>query len=790
MSNVKELSLKDKTSLTIGDGVWRTHAVGNIPAVLMTDGPHGLRKQSDDASINDSIKATCFPTACAVASSWNVHNAQRIAASIAEEALSENVNMVLGPGLNIKRSPLCGRNFEYFSEDPILSGHFAAAYVNGMQQRGVGSCVKHFAVNSQETRRCTVDALVDERALREIYLSAFEYVVKNSQPYAVMASYNKINGTYSTENSKLLTEILRGEWHFDGMVVSDWGACYNSAKAIGAGMDLEMPGEPSGYHRKAAENAVKDGSLCESSLDAACERVADFAKKCSKQASVDHAPLFDHAEICREVAADSAVLLKNDENILPLDASSDFCVIGALAEQPRYQGAGSSHINTFCENFLSVLSEEGHKVRFATGYRVDTEQVDEKLQQEAVELAKKHHTVLFFGGLTDMFEGEGYDRKTLAIPQNQQVLLQKLREVTQDIVFVSFAGSPFEMPWLPCAKALLHMYLGGQEVMHAAYDLIFGKVSPCGRLAETFPLKLSDTPSYGYFASNRYFDEHRESIFVGYRYYDTFGVPVLFPFGYGLSYSSFEYSDLHVVSMSKGFEVDFKIKNVGGRDAAEVVQLYVDNPCDGRILRAKRELRAFSKVYLRSGESTEVHFGLSERDFSVFDNGAFAAVNGTYEICVCKNVLETLLSERVNVDFGKDFFGRNDKTLYPEYFQASFETFAVSDETFRKLLGYQPKTPSVPARGEFTLTNTLEDMASSVGLVRTVLKAVAKSAAKNSPSGSSDDPVAQMTVRAALETPLTSLMTMGRVPAKYVLFLLHHANRHPFKALKALFGKL
>ncbi len=784
MADIESLSLKEKSLLVSGDGAWHTHAVGNIPAVMMTDGPHGLRKQADGAEINDSIKATCFPPACAVASSWNVHNAAKVAQCIAEEALYENVDMVLGPGLNIKRSPLCGRNFEYFSEDPVLAGQFAAAYVNGMQSRGVGSCIKHFAVNSQETRRMTVDALVDERALREIYLSAFEYAVKYSRPFAVMASYNKVNGTYATENKHLLTEILRNEWHFDGMVVSDWGASYNTPKALAAGMDLEMPEESSGYHRKLVENAAKDN--CEA-LNVACGRVAKFIERCSAQSSADVSWRFDHDRVCEEVAEDSAVLLKNEDNILPLGIESDFCVVGGLAESPRFQGAGSSHINAFCKNFLLVLSDMGHKVHFAAGYNVNTNEVDENLQQEAVELAKKHNTVLFFGGLTDIAEGEGYDRKSLEIPQNQQVLLKKLSEVTSEIVFVSFAGSPFAMPWLNQIKGLLHMYLGGQNVMQAAYNLIFGKVSPSGRLAETFPQKLQDTPCFNYFAQSGRFDEHRESIFVGYRYYNTFNVPVLFPFGYGLSYSAFEYSNFTVSNLPKGFEISLVVKNCGQTNAAEVVQLYVDNPC-GNLMRAKRELKAFSKVYLRAGESEEVHFVLCERDFSIYAEDKFVAVNGTYAISVCKNAEETILSQNVTVSFGEDL-SQNDKELYPDYFEPPKTPFTVSDDCFYKLLGYVPKRAAAPVRGKFTLNNTLEEMAPTVGLVRTVLNFLHKMAIKYSPSKSVDDPVTQMILSGAKETPLISLMSIGGVKAKYVIFLLYHANKQRWRAFKALFGK-
>lgn len=783
MIDTKVLSLEEKALLTSGKGAWHTHEVASLPSVMMTDGPHGLRKQADGATINDSVKATCFPTACAVASSWNVLNAAKVAECIAEEAVAEDVSLVLGPGLNIKRSPLCGRNFEYFSEDPLLAGHIAAAYVNGMQKRGVGSCVKHFAVNSQETRRMTVDAVVDERALREIYLSAFEYAVKYSSPYAVMASYNKINGASATENKHLLTDILRNEWGFDGIVISDWGASYNNAKAIEAGMDLEMPEEHSGYLRAKLVKAVQKGDLKEEYLDAACVRISNFVEKCLVPKSAQ--TRFDHLKVCEDVATDSAVLLKN-EGVLPLQPKSDFCVIGALAETPRYQGAGSSHINTECSNFLQVVFDNDcHKAPFAQGYRLQSDEVDDNLQSEAVELAKQHEIVLFFGGLPEIFEGEGYDRTTLEIPRNQQVLLQKLHEANCKVVFVAFSGAPFEMPWINNVQGLLQMYLGGQCEMQAAYNLIFGKTSPSGRLAETYPIKLQDTPCFNYFANDAFFDEHRESIFVGYRYYNTFDVPVLFPFGFGLSYADFQYSDLTVSPLPKGFEVSVNVKNVSERDAAEVVQLYVDNP-QGKMLRARRELKEFCKVYLRAGERQSVHFVLTERDFSVFCDGEFRAVNGEYGISVCKNVQEVLLSQQVVVDFGTDL-QRDDTLLLADYFKKPTGSFAISDECFQNLVGKRPAQPKQLSRGQFTLQNTFEEIAPSVGLVRLVLKFEQRKAIKRSPTKSADDPVAKMICSGAKETPLISLM--GGWPAKYILFLLHHSNKHFGKALKALFGK-
>lgn len=788
-TSAKKLSLEEKTLLTCGDGSWHTHSVGDIPSIMMTDGPHGLRKQSDTPEgINDSSVATCFPTACAVASSWNRENAKKIAECIADEAICEGVSVVLGPGVNIKRSPLCGRNFEYFSEDPVLAGRLADAYVSAMQKKGVGSCLKHFAVNSQETRRMTVDAIVDERALREIYLAAFQYVVERSNPWAIMASYNKVNGTYATENSHLLNEILRKEWRFDGLVMSDWGASYNTPAAIRAGMDLEMPEDKSGYHRQTVINAVNSGELEEEYLDIACERVQNLVNKCNNVRKTEQkTDLSRHNALCKEVAADSAVLLKNN-GLLPLDVNADFCVVGELAEKPRFQGAGSSHINCQAKSFLQVLQENGKTACFAKGYGIDIDKESKKLQKEAVALAKKHKVVLFFGGLTDIFEGEGYDRKTLEIPENQKSLLKKLRAVNENVVFVAFGGSPFTMPWLDDVGSLLHMYLGGQAVMEAAHDLLFGLECPSGRLAETYPLKLEDTPCFNYFANDSRFDEHRESVFVGYRYYNTFDVPVLFPFGFGLSYAKFDHSDLRVKQEASGFEVSVNVTNLSDKNAAEVVQLYVDN-CNGNVIRPKRELKEFCKVRLAEHETKKVVFHLTERAFAVYKKDVgFVAVNGKYDISVCSNVEETLLSKSVTVSFGTDAdFG--DRENYPDYFKKSEGNFTVSDEQFFDLTGwYKPKI-EVTKRGRFTLINTFEDLAPKVGLVRLILRFAKRIAAKQSPTKKLSDPVAQMILGGCKETPLISMMSIAGVPAKYVKYILYHSNRNYIKAFKALCGK-
>lgn len=787
---IDNLTLQQKAKLVHGNGSWHTADGLGLPIIMMTDGPHGLRKQDDltekVANINDSAKATCFPTACAVASSWNVKNAQLVGSEIAKQAIAQGVSVVLGPGVNIKRSPLCGRNFEYFSEDPLLAGQMVTNYINSMQSLGVGSCLKHFAVNSQETRRMTVNAVVDERALREIYLYAFEQAVKNAQPYCIMNAYNKLNGQSCAQNKRLLTDILRNEWGFEGLVMSDWGATYDVANSIEAGMDLEMP-DGHHYHEQLTINAVNDGRLSMDALDRACQRVVNLVEKCSvpkPQLTMD----FESAhQVCRQVENDCAVLLKNDNNILPLaQDGNEILVVGGLATTPRFQGAGSSHINAQAKTFLQVLDDNGIQYHFAKGYNVLGDKSVAKLENDAVELAKVCKTVVFFGGLTDSFEGEGYDRTMLDIPNCQQQLLDKLYKVNKNIVFVAFGGSPFVMPWLNKTQALLHMYLGGEAVMESAYDLLFGKVSPSGRLAETYPQQLQDTPCYNYFANDRFVDEHRESIFVGYRYYNTFDVQTLFPFGYGLSYSQFDYSNLTVTKEENGFDVTVDVQNAGNIPASEVVQLYVDN-CQCGYIRAKRELKAFDKVHLQPAEKQTVHFHLDERAFAIYLDTDFVAVNGTYGISICKNVNETLLTEQETVDFGKNVCG-NDQQLYPDYFAQPQNTFTIDEGQFYNLAGQNKVHYTLPKRGEFTLQNTFEDMkdAGIVKLVSSIAKIVFKNKA---PTKTLQDPVAQMLMTGMMETPLISMMSVGEIPAKYVKFILHSANKQHGKAWKALFGK-
>lgn len=782
---VSKLSLKDKTHLASGVGSWHTYSCNDLPSIMMTDGPHGLRKQDDkNKGINDSNKATCFPTACAVATSWNTQNAVLIADAIAKEAIAEDVSVVLGPGLNIKRSPLCGRNFEYFSEDPLLAGKLAAAYVQSMQANGVGSCAKHFAVNSQETRRMTIDAIVDERAMREIYLSAFERVVKEAQPYCIMTGYNKVNGLSCAQNPHLLTEILRDQWHFKGLVMSDWGACYNVDKALNAGLDLEMP-QGGSYHRAQLEKYIQNGTVDQEQLDTACQRVVELVDKCTQPKQAQQVDWAAHNQVCRQVAADSAVLLKNQDGILPLSKDSKVLVVGELAEQPRYQGAGSSHINTTADNFLTVLQQNSISFTYCKGYNVRGDKAVAKLEKEVLDIASQYDTVLFFGGLTDDFEGEGYDRTRLDIPTCQQQLLSKLALVNDNIVFVAFGGSPMTMPWLDSTKALLNMYLGGQAVMHAAYDLIFGDVCPSGRLAESYPLQLEDTPCYHYFANNYFLDEHRESIFVGYRYYNTFDIPVLFPFGYGLSYTEFTYSDMQLVKGDDGIDVQVTVTNTGSADGSEVVQVYVDN-CKCGIMRPARQLAGFSKVFVAKGESVRVSIHIDEQAFSVWYDNRMTMVQGTYDVCICSDVNSPLLSTKINI-LGEEI--EQQQFTAQQYIHACVGNATVEEEKFYALVGMEKPLYYPAKRGTFTLNNTLGDMLHSVGLVRFMKKIISRVAKKMSPSKSVNDPVARMIIAGSMETPLISMMSVANIPPKFVMFLLHHGNRRHGKALKALFGK-
>ncbi|MBR6003119.1 MAG: glycoside hydrolase family 3 C-terminal domain-containing protein, partial [Lachnospiraceae bacterium] len=677
---LKTLTVDEKIGLLSGDGDWHTSSCnGKVPVIMMTDGPHGLRKVENEkvGDINTSNPATCFPTASAIASSWDPEVAKKMANAIANEAKQENVSIVLGCGTNIKRSPLCGRNFEYFSEDPFLAGKLAASYIKEVEKEGVGASLKHFAANSQETRRMTSNSEIDERALREIYLPAFEEAVKEGKPSTVMCSYNRTNGEFGSRNRHLLKEVLRDEWGFDGAVVSDWGATNNVVECYRNGLTLEMP-DCKGYHKKVLKKAYEAGEISDEELDKWAEEVLRCFSSLSERKKEESKFTFEeHEEIAGEIEGECAVLLKND-GVLPIDKDKGLIIIGDMAVNMRFQGGGSSHINpTHKPNAVRAFETSGYIVKYIKGYNSDNDKIDKALEDETIEALRNSYKkgatkILFFIGLTDQYEGEGYDRKDINLPMNQVHLLERISNIVdrKDLAAISFGGAPMDFFFDTNVGALLHMYLGGQAVDRAIVDLVSGKVNPSGKLAETMPYSVKDTPANRYFALYNDDVEYRESIFVGYRYYETFNVQVKYPFGYGLSYTKFEYSDLKVNDTYDGgkLKVSFNVKNVGTKPGKEVTELYV-LPKKGNFIRSAIELKGFKKVFLNPGEEKEVEIELTDRSFSVFDvsKNKFSVIEGEYEIAVGGSIKDLPLRKKVSVK-GEKYF-RDEKELFPDYFK-------------------------------------------------------------------------------------------------------------------------
>lgn len=656
---VSQMTLEEKASLCSGGDFWHTKAVERlgVPAMMVSDGPHGLRKQKDEADhlgVNDSIVAVCYPAGCASAASFNRELLEEMGKEIGEACQAEGVGVILGPAVNIKRSPLCGRNFEYYSEDPYVAGEIAASYIKGVQSKNVGTSIKHFMANSQETRRMSSDSKVDERTMREIYMPAFETAVKKSQPWTVMCSYNRINGTYGAENKELLTDVLRDEWGFQGFVVSDWGAVNDRVEGVKAGLDLEMP--PSfGVNDKLIQKAVKDGKLDEKVLDKTVVRILEivyrFMDNRDKEAVFDREAQHDFS---RKVAEESLVLLKND-GILPLRKEQKIAFIGQYAKRPRYQGGGSSHINSYKVTGALESAKDMPNVTFARGYDDKEDIIDEKLVAEAVKAAKEAEAAVIFAGLPDDFESEGYDRAHMQMPKSQNYLIEEIVKVQPNVVVVLHNGSPVEMPWLSRVKGVLEAYLGGEAVGEAEYRILFGEVNPSGKLAETFPLKLEDNPSYLYYIGEEDVVEYREGVFVGYRYYDKKKMNVLFPFGHGLSYTEFEYSNLKLDKKSmkddETLTVSVDITNKGAVAGKEVVQLYVADE-ESTVIRPAKELKGFEKIELAPGETKTVIFKLDARAFAYYNIqlGDFHVETGTFKIMAGASSADIRLEDQVYVE--------------------------------------------------------------------------------------------------------------------------------------------
>lgn len=662
---ISKMTLEEKAGLCSGEDFWHTKGIERlgIPSVMVSDGPHGLRKQEDEADhlgINDSIKAVCFPAGCATASSFDRDLLEELGEIIGNECQAENISTILGPAMNIKRSPLCGRNFEYYSEDPLVSSEMASAFVRGVQSKSVGTSPKHFMANNQEYHRMTSSSEMDERTMREIYLASFENMVKKEKPWTIMNSYNKLNGTYLCENKEMLSDILRDEWGFDGYVMTDWGAMNERVEALKAGCNLEMPAS-GGKTDKEIVDAVRSGELDEDVLDKRCEEFLNivFCYIENRDETVVFDREQDHGK-ARHIEEECIVLLKNEDSILPLSPEQKTAFIGKYAAAPRFQGGGSSHINSFkTESALDALdAADGIKkenIVYAQGYDDLEDKTDEALLREAAEAAKSAETAVIFAGLPDSFESEGYDRTHMRMPQCQITLIEEVAKVQSNTVVVLHNGAPVEMPWIDKVKAVVEVYLGGQAVGGATVNVLYGNTNPSGHLAETFPIRMQDTPCYLTYGGEHDKSVYSEGVFVGYRYYASKEMNVLFPFGHGLSYTTFSYSNLTVekkrIRESETLRVSVDVTNTGDRFGKEVVQLYVA-PKNSTVIRPVRELRAFDKTGIAPGETKTVTFLLDSRAYAYWSTEihGWHVESGEYEIQIGKNAQDIVLSRTVYVE--------------------------------------------------------------------------------------------------------------------------------------------
>lgn len=778
---INSLTLEEKAAFLQGWSTWTSYEKkdSGIPVCFLSDGPHGLRKQAgtgDHLGLNASIPATCFPTAATMANSWDEALGEELGRALGREAAANGVNVLLGPGLNMKRSPLCGRNFEYFSEDPYLAGKMAAAYIRGIQENGVAACPKHFAVNSQELRRMAMDSVVDERTLREIYLTGFEIAVKEGKPRSIMSSYNKVNGTYANENAHLLKEILRDDWGFDGFVVTDWGADNDHALGVKNGSNLVMPA-PGPDAAIGLVNAVKEGRVSEADLD---ERLKElFRVLVSADEAMKKAPKsFDkdaHHALARKCAEQSIVLLEND-GILPLDRNAVVGIIGDFARNPRYQGAGSSMVNpTRLDNLYDCLRAAGVSIAgYAQGFDRRKPNPDQKLIDGAVRVAEAAPVVLLCVGLDEIAESEGMDRSNMELSKGQRELIEAVCKVNRNVVLVLSGGSPFVIPG--SFRAAIHGYLGGQAGAGAMADALLGKVNPSGKLNETWPLQLEDTPACAYFPSKGRTAEYREGLYIGYRYYDTANIPVRYPFGHGLSYTTFLYSDIH----AEKDRVTFTIANAGAWDGAEVAQVYVSCK-DGNVFRPQKELKGFAKVFLKAGESRTVSVSLDDKAFRYFNvkTNRWEVESGIYTISVASDAAHVRLSANIRVE------GTNAPAPYgalPGY--ESGRITRISEEEYRDLLGHP--IPDGHWGGELTRNDAICQLYyAKTGIARLAYKILTRVKEKSEAKGIPD-----LNILFVYNMPFRALAKMsgGLMSDRMVDDVVLLVNGHFWRGLGRLIG--
>ncbi len=774
---VSDMSLQEKIAFCTGADFWHTKAYPQhgIPAIMMADGPHGLRCQRQDADmlgVNQSLPATCFPPAVTAGATWNPEFYAAEGEAIGKEGLAAGVPLILGPGCNIKRNPLCGRNFEYLSEDPYFAGRMAAAFIRGQQSTGALSSLKHFAANSQEYKRMNGDSQMDERTLREIYLAAFEIAVRESRPGTVMCAYNKLNGVHCSDSKRLLTGILRSEWGFDGVVVTDWGAMHDRIEGFRAGCDLNMPGG-SRFMERAAMQAVKNGTLSEKDIDASVERILRLVEK-AQQAKPASVNWDEHHTLAQTIAEQGAVLLKNEGGILPLSAP-DLVLIGHMAQELRYQGTGSSHINP---TKLVNLTDAMPDAPFVACCDAQGNVTDAALQ-EAAEAAKAHEIAVVVAGLPDSYESEAFDREHMGLPEGHNRMIEAVAAANGNTVVVLLGGSAMELPWADKVKAILYMGLPGQAGGQAIANLLTGKANPCGKLTETWPVFYSDVLSKDTFGKRN--AEYREGVYVGYRYYDTAEKPVRYPFGHGLSYTTFTYSDLHV----DGRTVSVRVTNSGKVRGAEVVQLYIAPP-KGGLFRPEKELKGFARVELEPGEGKTVGFALDERSFAVWSDG-WKIPGGTYTVCIGASSRDIRLRAETEV--------RGEPVPVPVWQAGSwYETLKgePSRDEWEKLMGHPVPIQPEPKKGQFTMDNSCMEMKGSSLIMKIQYKVTEKIVARSF-GGKRDmsDPAYRMMLACAADCPMRAVIisTGGGVSDNVAEGLLHMANGHFCRGVAAMLKK-
>ena len=779
---IESMTLEEKCSLLSGAGQFTTKALPRlgVPSIYLSDGPNGVRRQAgaaDHLGLNPSEPATCFPSASTLANAWDTELETEVGRRIGMEARALGVNVLLGPGINMKRSPLCGRNFEYFSEDPYLAGKLAAAYIRGVQETGVAACPKHFAVNSQETLRMHSDSVLDERTLREIYLTAFEIAVKEGRPWSLMSSYNRINGVYASENRRLLQDILVDEWGFDGFVVTDWGGSNDRVKAVQAGNHLEMP-ETGGASDREVAWAVRDRRLDEARIDRLLEAYLGILNRLDLRGAQHWDPEEHHA-FARRAAGGSIVLLKNEDAFLPLTPGTRTAVIGDFAAAPRYQGAGSSAVNpTRLDNALTALKDSGLEITgYAPGFLRHGGNDPDKLAR-AVELAKGADAVLLFLGLDELAESEGLDRADMRLRENQIRVLEEVSRINPNVAVVFAGGAPVECPWLERCKAMVNGYLGGQAGAGALADVLTGKVNPSGKLAETWPVKLEDTPAFRSFPGRERTAEYREGLYIGYRYYDTAGVEVRFPFGFGLSYTNFEYSDL---SVSKN-EVAFTLTNTGKLAGAEIAQVYA--AClSGQVFHPEQELKGFTKTYLEPGESKQVVIFLDDKAFRYFNarTGRWETAGGTYRIRVGASSRDIRLTGDLEIT-GTGAPAPYDPAVLPSYF--SGQAAQVGDREFTALLGRPIPESRWDRTAPLTLNDTFTQLQYAKGWAGRQVYRVLKSQVDRAEAAGKPD----LDALFRLNMPFRGVAKMmgGMVDMDMVRALVTMFNGHFFKGLGGL----